>query len=478
MKKIFFLLIAFIFFLSVFPDRIYAATITACNTDKSADCIQLAVDQAKNGDTVLISKGIYKGDYFADFTEGQEQARVTRCFVNLKGKDITLQGEGNKESILFGEGHDRGDTEPIVSRAGICSVGGTVTLDNLRIKEFQMRCGVFINSRIIIKNSFIEGCDGGGISMINGSTGLFVNNFFVRTRGLLLTGKPVVKIINNIFYWSGVDYSIFGQGVDPPKAVITNNIFVDPEFTFGIRDGTQEQIQLLQQSTFSYNLIWKLNRPCYPPGEYCGDFSHKISADPMFVEPVTDERGIANWANFGFNDGSPAVGSGDPSIPGVKNLGINGGPCVNPADPTCSAFIRNNQPPEPVPIDLNPELPEPPPDNNNPPGNRNPFLIPLPLSRLIDRPNNYSLPNTNTTTKSISSEQGIFNLFMYIVFSLVYIMVMHFAINMGSEFSLGFMIVFFVLGGAIGGWLKTYESGFVVAAILSLIFISGPKKEM
>lgn len=70
-----------------------------------------------------------------------------------------------------------------------------------------------------------------------------------------------------------------------------------------------------------------------------------------------------------------------------------------------------------------------------------------------------------------------FNLFTYILLSGLYIMISHFAFLNLSEFSLMMMIGFFVFGGVIGLWLG-YEAGLIVAIILSLLFVSGPKKEM
>lgn len=62
------------------------------------------------------------------------------------------------------------------------------------------------------------------------------------------------------------------------------------------------------------------------------------------------------------------------------------------------------------------------------------------------------------------------DLFLYIVASAVYIMVMHFAVGIKTEFNVWFMTGFFVLGGAIGMWLHSYETGFIGAVILTLLF--------
>ncbi|MBI3366832.1 hypothetical protein HY041_04370 [Candidatus Roizmanbacteria bacterium] len=58
---------------------------------------------------------------------------------------------------------------------------------------------------------------------------------------------------------------------------------------------------------------------------------------------------MAAWANFGLKEGSPAVGIGDPKIPGPKNIGISGGPCADPNSSVCSSFIQSNLPTLPTP---------------------------------------------------------------------------------------------------------------------------------
>lgn len=69
------------------------------------------------------------------------------------------------------------------------------------------------------------------------------------------------------------------------------------------------------------------------------------------------------------------------------------------------------------------------------------------------------------------------NLGFYIALSFIYIMIYHLAINFGSEFNLFITIAFFVFGAIIGNFLS-YELGFLIAVILSFVFISGPRKDL
>ncbi len=62
------------------------------------------------------------------------------------------------------------------------------------------------------------------------------------------------------------------------------------------------------------------------------------------------------------------------------------------------------------------------------------------------------------------------DLFLYILISVIYIMVIHFAFAIRNEFNLWLMTTFFVIGGVFGMVMHTYEAGFVLAVVLSLIF--------
>lgn len=60
--------------------------------------------------------------------------------------------------------------------------------------------------------------------------------------------------------------------------------------------------------------------------------------------------------------------------------------------------------------------------------------------------------------------------FLFIILSAVYIMTIHFAIAIKKEFELFLMVGCFVLGAAVGWYMKSYEMGFVLAIVLSLVF--------
>ena len=65
------------------------------------------------------------------------------------------------------------------------------------------------------------------------------------------------------------------------------------------------------------------------------------------------------------------------------------------------------------------------------------------------------------------------DLMYYIVFSVVYILLFNMAINGDNEMGFNFflMIGTFILGGAIGYFFNSYDIGFVVAMIMSFLFM-------
>lgn len=59
---------------------------------------------------------------------------------------------------------------------------------------------------------------------------------------------------------------------------------------------------------------------------------------------------------------------------------------------------------------------------------------------------------------------------LYIVFVAVYVLTIHFALAVKDGFNLYLMVTLFALGGFIGYWYSSYEMGFVVGVVLSLLF--------
>lgn len=62
------------------------------------------------------------------------------------------------------------------------------------------------------------------------------------------------------------------------------------------------------------------------------------------------------------------------------------------------------------------------------------------------------------------------DLFLYILVSTIYIMLIHFAMAIRNEFNVFLMTGIFVFTGVIGGLMQSYEMAFVAGIILSLLF--------
>lgn len=62
------------------------------------------------------------------------------------------------------------------------------------------------------------------------------------------------------------------------------------------------------------------------------------------------------------------------------------------------------------------------------------------------------------------------DLLMYIIFSIIYLMIIHFAMAIKKQFNLFLMIGIFILGGVIGQTAGSLETGFVGAVIFSFLF--------
>ncbi|OGK21004.1 hypothetical protein A2866_02710 [Candidatus Roizmanbacteria bacterium RIFCSPHIGHO2_01_FULL_39_8] len=61
------------------------------------------------------------------------------------------------------------------------------------------------------------------------------------------------------------------------------------------------------------------------------------------------------------------------------------------------------------------------------------------------------------------------DLLTYCVISIIYILLMHFAIQINAEFKLFVMVLIFFFGGVVGTFLQSYEFGLVAAIIISQI---------
>lgn len=328
-----------------------AATKTVCETAQAGcqfaggEGIQQAVDAASNGDTILIKNGRYTRNTFTPVNENYSHGQ---CFVNTHEKSLTLKGEGN--TVIDGQNDEFGTGVKDLFRAGICVMGGAVTIDTIWVKQTLAPSIVTRDSQLIVKNFFAIDIDNSFMIIHPNVNALIINSFFSGNGPIRIGSNSNVTLINNTLYGKGIDLNLCKSPY--PTGVVTNNILSHLEDT-GISLSCPENKAQFTGLTASYNLIWrsKVNEdpnPLAPQNclgnEVCNTPS-EIRADPLFENPaIYGDVGWAAWTDFHLKVGSPAKGVGDSSVPGDKQLGMYGGPCTSPDSAMCNQYINNHLP--------------------------------------------------------------------------------------------------------------------------------------
>ncbi|MBI3379437.1 right-handed parallel beta-helix repeat-containing protein [Candidatus Gottesmanbacteria bacterium] len=429
MKKVF-LLIFIIIFIAVFsvllsiPNKKTPGTRSkaAGNTvlypqEGSITDIQSMIDSAKDGDTITIPPGSYLGGTAIPINSnrsytGNEKGGSDTCFVRIEKKNITIIGRG---VTFYGEGHAKPYQDPYQNRAGVCVLDSNVTFDGLRIKEFQKRGMVIADSTIVYKNGVMDGCDEGGISLVGSSKAVILNNIFVGFNfgGIMLWQNAQAKIFNNLFHGANVMFFHSPNYKTSARADITNNIFTSGSAVTQV-DWWTSEVAKLKTNNLSYNLIWYGDKTC-GPNDFCDNYVGKVEADPLLNDAAIDPTGWV-YGSLDLRAESPAVGKGDPSLPGPKNLGNSGGPCADGNSAACTSFIEQlksslkpiTSPTNSVPTSSPYQNPtQPPRDENNP--TRQPGQ-PRPTSSDDGPPITYYIPPTmsfsNPTRKPSNNTQN------------------------------------------------------------------------
>jgi hypothetical protein len=279
-----------------------------------------------------------------------------------------------------------------------------------------------------------------------------------------------VRVINNTFYGGGVYLKLCRDRI--PTAEIYNNIF---SYT---KTGIEAECLEAEKSKgikAGYNLVWKygstdgvgddskpLGEPDCSANEIC-DYSGRLIASPSFVAPaIYGDIAWSPWTDFHFKEGSAAKGAGE----GGADLGMYGNACTLGGSQACKAL--NNPFPSPTPtVFLQPTFI---PRGPGAPGQKTFGATELSNITNLQSSLQYILKNLPlpTTAEKIEKEKGM-SLFLYLIFSAVYIMVIHFAVGI-KDFNILLMIVYFILGGFVGFWFQSFEAGLALSIILSLIF--------
>ena len=361
------------------------------------DGIQQAIDQATGNLTINLSNGKYTTNSSVSFSG----PRIPSCFINTKGKNITIKGNG---AILDGENkflmnfHGKDEL-----RGGICGQGGEITLENIRINQTLGHAIYFIGSNILIKNVTLIDIDYFGIVLSGNSKAIIVNNFI--NRPLVIDGNSSAIVINNTFFDGWISVNLCQTSAF--KA--SNNIISYTDKGIEIRCPENKNLPSVKAT---YNLVWKgiLNDGCAtddPPtqpdcvtNEWC-DFPGRITGNPKFTTLcIYGDIGWAPWNNLSFREGSAAIKAGDPAM-GSPDLGISGGPCANGNSSECQSFIEQLKlqlvpPPSSTPIvpTAGPTIPGPTTANPTTHPTTPPLATPQPTNYTPQPSVSYYLPPT------------------------------------------------------------------------------------
>lgn len=323
------------------------------------DGIQQAVDQAQNGNTILLQPGRYTRRNPTD----DAQIKYRYCMVNTRGKSLTIKGAG---ATLDGEngGMNSGIPENrAISSIGICDQGGDVTIDSLQIKQ-TLRPAIFLrNSKAVIKNVTFIDIDSTVIDIWPGSKAIILNNLFAGSAGpginvLPLAGDAFVKIENNTFYGNGGAGIIFNLcGNSQPTGNVKNNLIVNPGDLFskplsgsGIGAECREQEAKVASITAINNFVWKgqSNDGCLGEPDKKSPYTDCVAGEicsgstvsyPFFIG--ADEKGTVcvygegtTAGDFNTRPNSPITQAG---------AGYGSGPCANPASSNCTSYVEQQK---------------------------------------------------------------------------------------------------------------------------------------
>jgi hypothetical protein len=306
-----------------------ATTASTIRVPVDQPTIQQAINVAVNGDTVLVSPGIYKEN------------------IDYKGKAITVtSAKGPTVTIIDGGG----SINPVVSfqsgealssnligltirngsgsfGTGIYLLGASATIignhfygNNESSGGYGAAIGGNGSSPDIERNVFWKNtCDtqylSGVVSFINGSSPVIANNIFhdnqCRAINMTLPVGTQPHVVNNTIFRNSVGIRVDAR-VPTSSQVYENNLIVSNQIGLEVDFGSAADYP-----TWKNNDVFKsgTNYSGIPDQRGVGG---NISSDPKFLSS----------SNFHLQSGSPVVDAGDSSAPGLPSTDFDGFPRV------------------------------------------------------------------------------------------------------------------------------------------------------
>src|SRR3989304_6464489 len=220
--------------------------------------LQHAIEQAQDGDRILILPGMYEAfpqpyveDLCGNCEKHQTQVNASRGFL-IMGKGVHLIGSGTDSTVLITKAGygvlfensrnsfitelkitgGKRDPDGNATDAGIVTKFSTVTIKDLEVSDNTHRLdgvvvgigGVFgrENSEIHILNSRIQNNGWDGVALYRGATAYIADNVICdgRGAGIGITWDAVATVYRNEIsgYWKGI--GTFGNS----RAVVRNNL--------------------------------------------------------------------------------------------------------------------------------------------------------------------------------------------------------------------------------------------------------------
>ena len=433
--------------------NVHAVTLTVC-PDATGGCqytgaqgIQDAIEKAVDGDIISIKPGNYPA-YNPLVVD--KKYKYENCLIHNRGKNITIRSEG---SMVLDNAYGAGSN---VFSTGICIMGGNVNIESITVKQ-TLRFALYIESaKAVVKNFKTIDIDNTSIEVH--SSQVMVLNSILTGGGISIGDTSYGRIENNVIYGGGISFNLCNN--NEPTGDVFNNILVRSNIAAQCPEQTQKIANIRLANNFVYKGSPTGDQSCVGPGNTEGEAcaAGELCTGSIFEWPGfigADENGTVcvwgeGWIQGDFNTrpNSPAT---------LAGAGISTGPCTNGASAACTQYIQAHPLPEP---------PQPPPAQPPGPGNPNP---PGPGEPNEPAPTSHPIDLTQLLGPAANEFNG-FDLFLYVVLSVVYIMVMQFAVGI-KDFNIFLMIGYFLLGGIVGFWFHSYEMGLVGSIILSLIFI-------